>query len=346
MRDVLQSQGRLRLMEILCTDVRCPDMTIHCQRVEEMSQFSVDYYCKLAYKSMTEWFPQYKRGIEASKFMKFVRNMQIFPDIKRPARVSQLDLMFMKEVNSENGVNDKYVNFVGFTRLVQDIALIRYPPPGAENGDGDEGSIGGNSSISGSVTSKRSKGSRNSDVSGSITSKKSLVSRTDSKSPSKRGKSVGSVVSNKSSKKGTSPKKDEGNDEEKGGENEQAAVDPEHAAWAFRKVVLDHLLMIKEWSDQAWSEAKKMAMSKEAKKYCAATRITAVIRGWLGWIRYTNYREQLIVLQSGIRRRQGRRRHRYLIKVLEQDWLFRTRYHAAACCQALVRRFLSERGTI
>ena len=92
--------------------------------------------------------------------------------------------MFMKEVNSENGVNDKYVNsFVGFTRLVQDIALIRYPPPGAEDGEGDEGSIGGNSSISGSVASKRSKGSRNTDAGGSVTSKKSMVSAELSPSP-------------------------------------------------------------------------------------------------------------------------------------------------------------------
>ena len=86
-----------------------PDMTIHEQRVVEMSNFNVDYYSKLAFKSMTEWFPQYKRGIESSKFMKVLRNMNIFPDIKRPQRVSQLDLMFLKECNSENGINDKYV---------------------------------------------------------------------------------------------------------------------------------------------------------------------------------------------------------------------------------------------
>ena len=154
-------------------------------------------------------------------------------------------------------------------------------------------------------------------------------------------KSKRSTATGKSGKSGGSVKG--GVDEEKSiGENEQVAVDPEHAAWSYRKIVLDYLLMVREWSDLAWSEAKKMAMSKEAKKYCAATRITAVIRGWLGWLRYENFRYQLIILQSGVRRRQGRKRHRFLIRVLEQDWLFRVRYHAATRCQALIRRFISR----
>ena len=121
-----------------------PRYDMHRQRVEEMSTFDVDYYCKLAFKSMTEWFPQYKRGVESSKFMKMVRNMNLFPDIKRPARVSQLDLLFMKEATSDNGINDKYVNYVGFCRLIQDLALIRYPPPGTEDAT-DAGSVGGSS---------------------------------------------------------------------------------------------------------------------------------------------------------------------------------------------------------
>jgi hypothetical protein len=67
------------------------------------------------------------------------------------------------------------------------------------------------------------------------------------------------------------------------------------------------MMMIKEWADQAWNEAKRSAMSGEARKYCGATRIAAMVRAHQVYFRYNNYRWQMIVLQSGIRRRQGRK---------------------------------------
>ena len=107
-------------------------------------------------------------------------------------------------------------------------------------------------------------------------------------------------------------------------------------------MVVDNMMGIKEWSALAWSEAKRMAMSKEAKKYCAATRIAAMIKGHQWYSRYQHFRWQIIVLQSGVRRRQGRKFYRGLVRMLEHDWLFRLRYHASTCMQALVRRFNSR----
>ncbi|NDH68443.1 MAG: SDR family oxidoreductase [Gammaproteobacteria bacterium] len=89
--------------------------------------------------------------MEQSKFLKTLREMKVFPDIKKPARISQLDLLFQKEVMSDNGIADKYVNYVGFCRLLQDVALIRYPPPVAnqaiENGSVDGRSKGGDATF-------------------------------------------------------------------------------------------------------------------------------------------------------------------------------------------------------
>jgi len=326
-------KAKLRYMEILCTDTRCPDMTRHEQRVAEMSNFSADYYSKMSFRTMCEWFPQYKRGIESSKFMKLLRAINVFPDIKRPQRVSQIDLMFLKEVQGENGISAKYVSYVGYCKLLQDIALLRYPPPGA---DDDDASVGGSSvgmdSVSGA--SKASKG-------GKSVGEKSLISRTSNNSSPSKGSKSGKdskAVKEKDSKK-VKAKAEDAEEEDK---NVQVAVDPVHAAWAYRKVVIDHVIASPEFSKIAWSEAKRSAMTKEAKKYCAATRIQAAVRGYQQHCRYTHFKYNMIQLQANIRRRQGRSYYRGLMRMLEQDWLFRLRYHCATRLQALVRRYLSR----
>jgi len=92
----------------------------------------------------------------------------------------------------------------------------------------------------------------------------------------------------------------------------------------------------------SWNEAKLNAMRREGKRYCAATRIAAVARGTMWRKRYLFYLEQLICLQSNIRRKLAKRRCKNIVKIIEQDWLFRLRYHAATICQALLRRYLSR----
>ena len=140
-------------MEILCTDSRCPDMTLFSQRIHEMNQLSIDDYTKLAFTSMCHWFPQFDQGIESSKFIKMVRECKIFPDIKKPARLSQIDFLFQAEAKGENGLVEKYVTYTGFCKLVQELAIIRFPPelkakplaPGVGAGEGDAGDAAGES---------------------------------------------------------------------------------------------------------------------------------------------------------------------------------------------------------
>ena len=328
-------KAKLRYMEILCTDVRCPDMTRHEQRVAEMSAFSVDYYSRMSFRTICDWYPQYKRGMESSKFMKLLRQMNVFPDIKRPQRVSQLDLMFLKEVKGDNGINEKYVNYVGYCKLLQDIALLRYPPPGSN--DDDNESVGG-SSVGMNSTGADSKTSKG----GKSVGEKSLVSRqSKDSSPSRGGDSKGSKSKDASRKTEKSKDKEKVGDVD-GDQNVQVAVDPVHAAWAYRKVVVDHVIACPEFAKIAWSEAKRSAMTKEAKKYCASTRIQAIVRGWRQRNEFLNFKFCMIQLQANIRRRQGRRYYRGIIHMLEQDWLFRLRYHCATKLQALVRRYLSR----
>ena len=70
-------------------------------------------------------------------------------------------------------------------------------------------------------------------------------------------------------------------------------VDPEHAAWAYRKFCIDHVMGMPEWSAQAWAEAKLGCIKRESKRYCGASRIAAAIRGWLALRKFTFFREQV-----------------------------------------------------
>lgn len=342
-------KASMRLMEIFVTDVRCPDMSLYSQRVAEMESFQVDFYTKLAFKMVTEWHPQYKRGVEQSKFLKMLREMKVFPDIKKPARISQLDLLFQKEVMSDNGIADKYVNYVGFCRLLQDVALIRFPPPVAnqaiENGSVDGRSKGGDGgSVASSVTGGSGPGQDN------------KKGRAGAASDKKRGTSPLAIardssnasVGSKGSKGSRSAATDSSHQAREVAaalsNNAQALVDPEHAAFAYRKCCVDHVMGVPEWSAAAWAEAKLGCIKKEAKKYCAATRIAATIRGWLAWRRFTFFRANMVSLQAQGRRRIAKRRTRFLRHMLEQDWLFRIRYWAACKVNALVRRFLARCG--
>jgi hypothetical protein len=155
---------KYKILEILCTDARCPDLSIHHQRVHEMNNLSIEDYTTIAFQKMCGWFPQFNQGVELSKFMKMVKDCRIFPDIKKPNRVGQLENLFLKELKSDSAIIDKYVNYTGFCRLLQEIALIRYPPGQTLNSKADDSSVASNddnnsdtlslsSSITGSIQS-------------------------------------------------------------------------------------------------------------------------------------------------------------------------------------------------
>jgi hypothetical protein len=93
-----------------------------------MYTFSIYYYTKLAFNNITSWMPEYKKGIDRTKYLKLLKDIHSFPDLKKPARSSQLDTLFMKEVK-ENGIVQKYITYAGFLRLLREIALLRFPPP-------------------------------------------------------------------------------------------------------------------------------------------------------------------------------------------------------------------------
>ena len=62
--------------------------------------------------------------MEKIKFIKLLKDVNSFPDIKRPSRVTQLENLFAKEVK-DNGFAGKFITYDGFVRLLQDIAIIR-----------------------------------------------------------------------------------------------------------------------------------------------------------------------------------------------------------------------------
>ena len=205
--------------------------------------------------------------------------------------MAQLDLLFAKEAQSENGINDKYVNYVGLCRLLQDVALLRYPPPvanapidtgfvapkenGGANRDRDDRSVGGGSiggSIGGSVGSSLSSKGGGAPVEaiargGSVASRASQGSK-----GSKASKSVTSDVERE---------RDAAKVREAMASNAQALVDPQHAAWAYRTLCVEYVLGVPEWSQAAWAEAKLGCIKRESKRFWGAKRIAALIRSWL-----------------------------------------------------------------
>lgn len=333
-------------LEVLCTDSRVPGLTLHAQRVHDMEGISLDFYTQLAFDRMTEWAPAYKKGVDRTKFIKLMRDVTAFPDLKRSARTAQLDMYFMRVLKSEHGIVSKFINYAGFCQLLRDIALIRFPPPKRQrNKEGQEetgslGSLDDNASIGsvgsheGSVTSAGSAGSHD---------RKSLEGGAGA---GEHGHGHGQGGRRKKSK-ATAPayaaKRGKRRKLEKEGEAEEevsvAEVDPVYALNAYKKFVLDFVMTYPEWYDVPWREAKLMAIRREAVPYCAATRIAALVRGVQARNRFHFFMRNHIILQANIRRKLSAKKTHAFIAILQEDWCFRIRYRCAVLIQTLVRKF-------
>lgn len=290
-------------MEVLCTDNRCPQFTRFAQRVNEMNDFSIEFYTQTAYDHILKWFQKNEKGVECTKFQKFIKELRAFPDYKK--RTSEFDILFEKEVSGPNGVGKKFVNYAGFCSLIQELALIRYPSNFA-NGEG------GSDDVSDAV---------------SITSTLSGATAA----------TQGTMIT-----KGSKKKKGGGDGDTGMDINEQAAVLAEHAASSYRKFVTEFVLCVPEWVGFIWNAAKIAAMNREGKNYCAATRIGAVMRGIMQSYKYRFFLECHIELQSYIRRKLAIKRVRKIRQRLCDDWLFRLRFHSASKISAVVRRYVTR----
>lgn len=343
-------------LEVLCTDSRVPTFTLHHQRVHEMPSFDLDYYTKLAFDRITDWSPAYKKGIERMKFLKLMKDTKAFPDLKRPARVAQLDMYFQKVVKSDYGIVQKYITYKGFCYLLKIVSLLRFPQrrkaKDKEEGD-EEKSLEGdpakkthdndNNSL---MTDDMSIGSLGSDSDSSITTKQQKAGGAKGQSKTQNGKVHGGSPSKSGKSRSSHPKakgKHSSNDDESAAAASPVpVVDPEHAIFAYQKFILDYVMMVPGWYDQPWRDAKLMAMRKEAVRYCAATRIAAMFRGHFQRQRYLFFLRQHTKLQANIRRKLSARRTQDLVSLLEEDWYFRQRYYYATMITKIVRRFLKR----
>lgn len=114
-------------LELFCTDSRCPSLSCHVQRVEERAKFTIEYLLQHAYNHVLAWQNTSTSGIDFSKFLKLVTECNVFSDIKKAARMYQLEMLFNREVKGPNGLSNKYVNLDGFYNILQDVAIIRFP---------------------------------------------------------------------------------------------------------------------------------------------------------------------------------------------------------------------------
>ena len=204
------------------------------------------------------------------------------------------------------------------------MALIRYPPgqknkkKEKEKGGDDESSVAesddqstGGDSLNSSLT-----GSQISSLQGGIAPKK-MTAKEEKKA---KQNADANLASN----------------------NERTMVSPEEAAAAYRNLVTDFLLNIKDWSVHVWEQSKMKAMKKEARLYAAVTRIIAVWRGKRICYYYEFYKAAILTLQCHTRRRIVQRKVRAMMKILFEDWLHRYRYYAATLLCALVRRYIAR----
>jgi hypothetical protein len=321
-----------RYLEVLCTDCRISEMTFYAQRIDKMSIYNVDYYVHLAFNSICEWYPAFNRGIDYTKFMKFIREAKIFPDLKEPARSSQIELLFIEEAKSENGFAEKFVTLIGFYNLIQDIALIRFPPS-SKSMNADDASKAGTDDNK-SITDY-------SMISKLTTMPKELpgLSPKTTNTDSKAKLPTPAKVINRQSLQNRRPKNKEKSRRVK---KEAPPIDPEYAIIAFDKFVNEFIMTYPAWCEIPWEESKLTVMKIEAKKYCAVTRIIAVFRGSYQRKRYLFFLRTFIILQAHVRRKITIARTKVIIRILVEDWVFRQRYHMATKINACARRFITR----
>lgn len=313
-------------LEVLCTDSRCPDLTLHAQRVQEMLQIPIEFYANLVFQKMIDWSPSYKSGVERTKFLRLMKDTMAFPDIKKQARISQLELVYQRHLRvSEHSIVGKYLMFLGFCQLLREVALIRFPHPSSkEAGMDDNASVDGSES----VVSLESVGSLNSGDS------KTRRSRNSSRTTMKKKKPTDKLKQKKK-------KTEEGQSEEEVVVDMNAA-DPAYLQEVYAKFILDLLMTHSDWYSIAWREAKVLAIKREAITYSAATRIQSAFRRHVKSRMYHFVLRQYIKLQANVRRRMSAKKTLAFIHLLQEDWCLRVRYMYATIIQSLIRRYLKR----
>lgn len=370
-----RARAPMRLLEVLCTDCRIPEMAQYPQRVDELHKWTVEKFTTFVYGVMLDWFPQFKRGIDGGKFQKLMKESRIFPDIKKPARVQQIELMFQKEARSANGVVDKYVNYAGFCRLLKEISVIRFPPktPGTDSkiAQDDGASFTDISAVD--VSGDDDDSQEDCKDSKKIKAKQSdvkllqkMVNRqasfenfeknflrqkatADEDAPKStdhaRRQSTVSLANSAASSVGSTGGR---NNRTKKKYNNGAMlvggvlVEANYLVVVFTKLVNDFIVLHPAWFNNIWNDCKLAVMKKEALRYCAATRIAAKFRGGRWHHRYRFMVQHLSKFQAVARSFLVKRRIKAVKNMLIEDWLFRLRYHSATKITSIVRRYLKR----
>lgn len=113
-------------IEGLCVDARCPSLSVYASRADQVSSVPLDRFANIVFKKMCDWYPHSEHGIDSSKWLKLLRETEVFSDLKKPFRQSQIDIMYKAEARGPNGYSDKFVNYTGFCQLLRKLAVIRY----------------------------------------------------------------------------------------------------------------------------------------------------------------------------------------------------------------------------
>ena len=254
-------QVQWRLMESLCRDSRCPDLSFYRQRVDEMAIITLDHYTQLVFNQICNWYPQMIEFIDINKFIKLMKDIKLFPDMKRPARMNQLEQVFQKEVKTF-GLAERYATYAGFCRVLQHVALIKFPYGrnihGSSNND-DASSMHSSKQERGKPSNNRvslsSLKKNEDDV--SVSSKGTVLGKVQA--PARRSRSASGNRSRSPSNRGKGAKRSRSprrNRPTVSNADQNIELDPAHASAAYGKLVTDYLMLVPEWSSLVWAEAK------------------------------------------------------------------------------------------
>jgi len=108
---------------------------------------------------------------------------------------------------------------------------------------------------------------------------------------------------------------------------------------ALANMLWTTVVILPQVNDVIWSRATEMALTAEMFRTCAQTRISAFYR--IVWRRrsYILMRHAVLLINKNTRRWLAVRRSRWVLGLVEYDWIYRIRHISALICQKIWRGY-------
>ena len=129
-------------LEDWCKDVFPVSSTERQQRMNYFAKLESSTVLDEAYKSICAMQPP-STEVDGTKFSKFMREIELFPESQRRAANTHIDLAFTRQVAKRKAGGDgkegsRCIDMEGFCHAIVEIAVLRFPEFGGANNPGGE----------------------------------------------------------------------------------------------------------------------------------------------------------------------------------------------------------------